>query len=205
MRPVSRNLLTGISLGLAVATGFTAWVTFLRLAAGTVGFDKLGTTYRDVVRVYYGAGLVGGLLMGLVWPIRRSVVGSALIGVLGIFPLYYGFAIQRSPRSEWLSAESLVTACVLSVVVGSSLGAGAWLRDHPRGPFWVDALRYPTAATVRWLWAFALGVAVVAWLIGTSWAGQWPAILALIIFMLPLVLAVGVSIVALRRRATRHL
>ena len=199
MKALGRNLGKGIGLGLFVATGFTAWVTFLRLAVGTAPFDRLETTYAQVVQVYYAGGLAGGFLRGLLWPLRRSVVGSALLGVVGVFPMYYGFAIQQSPRSEWFSGNTLATALVLSAIVGSCVGTGAWLSDHPQGPAWVDALRYPTPATVTKLWVFAVAAASVAWFLGLRWAGEWPAVLALVLFMVPLGFAVGVSVVASRR------
>jgi hypothetical protein len=52
--PVKRvlgNLLKGLSLGLFLATGLSAWVLLLRIRGGTVPFDRLDTTFTDVVVV----------------------------------------------------------------------------------------------------------------------------------------------------------
>ena len=201
MTDFTRNMLKGLALALFVATGFSAWVTFLRLTVGTAPFDRLDTTYQDVVLVYYAGGFSGGILLGLLWPLRRWVLGSALLGVVGVFPMYYGFAIQQSPRSEWLAARNLWTALLLSLFVGTCIGTGIWLREHPRGPNWVDTLRYPTSATVRTLWLVALATTVIAWFIGLRWAGKWPAAVALVLFIVPLGFAIGVSVVAARRNS----
>jgi len=75
MRYFLGNLLKGLSLGLFLATGLSAWVLLLRAQAGTAPFDRLNTSFTAVVVGYYLGGAVGGLLIGLAWRIGRSLVG----------------------------------------------------------------------------------------------------------------------------------
>jgi hypothetical protein len=204
VKTLTKNIASGIGIGLFIATGFTAWVTLLRLTVGTEPFERNDTTYEDVVQVYYAGGLLGGLFVGLLWPLHRWVLGSAVLGIVGMFPMYYGFAIQHSPSSEWLSADKLVTGLALSIIVGSAVGTGVWLSEHPHGPRWVDALRYPTPRTVGRVWLLALASAAVAWFLGLKWAGQWPAIVAIALWLVPMGFAVGVSVVAVRRNSANR-
>ncbi len=80
MRPLLGNLLKGLSLGLFVATGLSAWALLLRTQAGTAPFDRLHTTFTATVVGYYHGGTTGGLLIGLAWPLRRWLIGYALLG-----------------------------------------------------------------------------------------------------------------------------
>src|SRR6266550_3208488 len=89
-RNLERNLLRGVGFGLLVATGFSAWVTFVRLVSGTEPFDRLHTTYGAVIELYYAGGFSGGVFIGLLWSLRRWPLGSMLLGIIGVFPLYYG-------------------------------------------------------------------------------------------------------------------
>src|SRR3989442_1463332 len=99
LRDLRNHLLKGLGLALFVATGFSAWVTFLRVAYGTTAFDRLHTTYGAVVALYYLGGLAAGILLGVFWPLRRWLPGSALLGMLAVFQLYFGAAFTDSPRS----------------------------------------------------------------------------------------------------------
>jgi hypothetical protein len=194
-----KNVARGIGFGVAFATLLTLWVTFLRSVGGPGAFERNQTTYEDVVRVYYAAGLLGGAIVGVLWPFRRSIIGAAIVGVLAIFPMYFGFSMQQAPRAEWFTADSLVANAFISSIVGGSVGIGFWLKENPRGPRWVDTLRYPAAETVRLLWVTAVVGTVVGWTIGIVWAGKWIAIVGFTIFIAPVAFAIGVSIVYDRR------
>ncbi len=94
------GVLKGLILGLSLASVLSAWVTLVRLVAGTAPFTRAETTYPALLGLYYGGGLLGGLLIGLAWPLRKWLLGSAVLGVFGIFPLYFAALLMDSPRTQ---------------------------------------------------------------------------------------------------------
>jgi len=204
LRDLRSNLLKGLGLALFVATGFSAWVTFLRVAYGTTAFDRLHTTYGAVVALYYLGGLAAGVLLGVFWPLRRWLPGSALLGMLAVFPLYFGVAFTDSPRSGVFTSDNLTRSLVLAFLVGVPLGVWAWHDDHPGGPTWFDALRYPSSRTAGKLWVAVLPVAGVSYILLPKWTGNWPSdlviLLAFVLFVIPILVAVLVTLAAARRR-----
>jgi hypothetical protein len=204
LRLLQRNLVKGVGLGLFLATGFSAWVTFLRLAFGTEAFDRLHTTYGAVVRLYYTGGLSGGILLGLLWPLRRWPLGSVLLGIIGVFPVYYGAFLLESPRAEWFTFNNFTPALLLAFLVGSPVGLLYWLRQNPHGPVWIDVLRYPTPANAVKVSVLGVIVAGLSWFGLSKWTAGWPMELVILVtfllFILPIGLVILVTVRAVRLR-----
>src|SRR5512135_571983 len=112
------NLGKGIGLGLVVASGFSLIATIIWLAFGSTEPDSAGPSYGALIGMYYSAGLLGGALVGLAWPLRRYFLGSAFLGVIGVFPLYLGAAFLESGHSHWLTSENIQIASLLALLVG---------------------------------------------------------------------------------------
>jgi MFS family permease len=129
---IRRNVVLGIGLGLAIATAFTLWVSFLRLTAGTEPFERTGTSYSVTILVYYVGFAVGGLMVGLLAPLRKWPLGSALLGFLLMLPMYSAFVIVKAPRSEWLTPFWILSTLGVSVVGGGALGLWIWREEHGR-------------------------------------------------------------------------
>jgi len=197
-RNLEHNLLTGVGFGLLVATCFSAWVTVVRLVSGTEPFDRLHTTYGAVIELYYAGGFSGGVFIGLLWSLRRWPLGSMLLGIIGVFPLYYGAALLSLPRPDWFTSDTLRMALLLACLVGSPVGLIYWLRDNPRGPAWIDMLRYPTPGTAVKVAFAGLLVASLSWFGLAKWTGNWPFDLVIlttvVLFILPVGLAVLVTV-----------
>lgn len=126
-----RDILIGVGTGLGVATAFTLWVTFLRLRFGTAPFERLQASYSATVVVYYVGFALGGLIVGMLLPLRRSPAGAALLGFLFMLPMYAGFLIVNVPRAEWLNPFWIVSTLAVSAVGGTLLGL--WLRSEFTG------------------------------------------------------------------------
>ena len=204
LRDFRNNVLKGVGLGLVVATGFTVWITFLRLTAGPAPFERLDTTYAATAALYYAGGLVGGAIVGLLWPLRRSPWGSALLGMLGVFPLYFGVALASSQRSQAFTLENVGQSAVLAFLVGGAVGVWNWLEDNPHTSGWIDALRQPTSRAIGIVWAIALAVAGASYFGLSHWMGNWPPtlviFLAFVLFVIPLGLAALMTLLWTRER-----
>jgi magnesium-transporting ATPase (P-type) len=204
LRGVRNNVLKGVGLGLVVATGFTVWITFLRLTAGTAPFERLDTTYAATVELYYAGGLVGGTMVGLLLPLRRSPWGSALLGMLGVFPLYFGVALTNSKRSQAFTLENVGQSAVLAFLVGGAVGVWTWLDANPHTSGWIEALRHPTSRTIGIMWAVVLAVAGGSYFGLSQLTGDWTptlvVFLACVLFVIPLGLAALVTLLWTRER-----
>jgi len=204
LRDLRNNLLKGIALGLFVATAFSAWVTFLRLTAGTSPFDRLSTSYVATVELYYGGALVGGTLIGLFLPLRRWPLGAVLLGMLGVFPLYFGVALTTSGPVSAFTVHNLASSSVVAFFVGGAVGIWSWLHDNPESHGLIQALRRPTRRRVAVLWLAAGGLAASSYFGLSRWTGSWPPDLVIFLavtqFVIPILIAVLVTWVWARPR-----
>ena len=125
-----RNVLRGLGLGLFIATGLSAWATFLRLSQGTAPFERIGIPYAQAVLVYYGALGLGGAVVGALLPLRRWALGSMLLGFLLLAPMYASSALLYTlhhPRfSTWIALGTLAA----SIIVGGGLGLWVWSNEQ---------------------------------------------------------------------------
>ena len=142
------------------------------MTLGTAPFTANQTTYSATVALYYAGFSTGGLLVGLCWPLRRWVLGYAFLGMLGVFPVYLGVGLTQSSRSAVFSDENLFFSIFASVTVGGGAGILSWMKDHPQGPAWLDALRRPTVRTIAWLWAIAVTLALVGYFGVSKWTAH---------------------------------
>lgn len=167
------------------------------MTLGTAPFTANQTTYSATVALYYAGFSSGGFLVGLCWPLRRWVLGYALLGMLGVFPVYLGVGLTQSSRSAVFSDENLFFSIFASVTVGGGAGILSWMKDHPQGPAWLDTLRHPSVRTIAWLWAIAVALALVGYFGVSQWTGHasWvvQVVAAVLFFVGPLGLAALVT------------
>ena len=207
MRRIRSNLLMGMGLGFFVATGFTVWITFIRLSAGPGPFESLDTTYGTTVALYYGGGFVGGILIGLLWPLRRWPWGAALLGMVGVFPLYFGVELAQSGVTGAFTRYNVASSALLAFLVGGAVGLWSWLDDNPESTGVIEALRHPTRSVLVKVWVSAVVVAGVSYLLLPRWTGSWDPTLTLfaafVLFVIPLAVAVLVTLAWIKRNSTR--
>lgn len=133
MRPVLRNLLWGIRLGLTFAAVFSAWIVILIVLNGSLTLRLRGgytANALTVIAAYLWGGMAAGAIVGLARPLGRNRVGAALIGVLAAAPVYAGMRVAVEGLAPWRGTDTLVVA-ILSVVVGGFGGVGLWEIWHP--------------------------------------------------------------------------
>jgi hypothetical protein len=181
-----------------MATAFTVWISLLRWTAGTAPFDRIDTTYSATVALYYAGGAVGGLVIGLLLPLRRWPWGSALLGMLGVLPLYFGVALTTSRPSEAWTASNLVTSTLVAFLVGGAAGIWIWMDDNPHAEGLLRTLRYPTKAVVARSWALALLVSTASYLLLPNWTRAWQPTLMIFTAVVSFVVPLGVAMLVTR-------
>jgi hypothetical protein len=203
LRVLGTNLAKGVALGLFVATGLSLFVTVLRVGSGPGPFQRLDTTYPLTVALYYGAGFVGGILIGLAWPLKRWLLGSALLGMLGVFPAYLGAAFLMSPPSQWLTGDNFAEAALLALMVGVPVGAWSWLDDNEPPP-WIQALLNPTALTIAVAWVLCLALSGGSYFFLSRWTGNWPFVLTILTVIGLFVVPIGVALFTTLQFVRQH-
>lgn len=137
-----------------------------------------GPAFWQVVAVYLLAGIAGGVLTAITFPLVRWLGGAFLVGAVAVLPMYFGIGLLVDTES---GSQRLLTAAVLALAVGGTAGAREWLNEHR------------SAYTLAQVWLFAAVCAAVAWIVGLQWAGEWPAALAAFVFLVPVMLALFVT------------
>jgi len=82
----------------------------------------LGLNFPTAISTYLVGGLMGGVIFGLLQPLRSSVLGSFTIGTLSSFPISLGFMPAAVSRADWFP-EGVIVALAISMIIGGGLGA----------------------------------------------------------------------------------
>lgn len=127
MKQVYRNMRLGMLLGLWIAAGLSLWALLVRLVIGTAPFEATTFSLGQTVLIYFAGFTTGGLLVGLLSPLRRWAIGSMLLGIVFTLPVYALFTAayeKSSVPSSWLGV------LVASVLVGGGLGLWVWSNEQ---------------------------------------------------------------------------
>jgi peptidoglycan/LPS O-acetylase OafA/YrhL len=80
MMNLVRNLKWGLRWGLIMAVGFTVIGIVATIGASFDPTPRNDPSLASFIGFYFLAGIVGGLLLGLLRPVTRSKVGAMLVG-----------------------------------------------------------------------------------------------------------------------------
>ncbi len=108
---------TGLWYGSRFALAFSAIAVVLLVFGGDRAFRANDTTFWRVLGAYWFGGLGGGILVGVLWPLLSSRLGSVLVGAITGVLVAWGIGVSMYPASTWFS-ETLVDALELGSVMG---------------------------------------------------------------------------------------
>lgn len=131
MTDVAKRLRVSIGVGVAVAVFFSLVAGAVHLASGGALLEKLALPFWHLPVLYSIAGILGGSVCGLLWPMRQSRWGAMTIGFFAVLPLYAGCAGMLLPRSEWIPV-GIVIGAVCSALIGVPTAYFAWQDEYGR-------------------------------------------------------------------------
>jgi len=156
--------------------------------------EPVPTTLAASLRILaadLAAGATGGLLVALTFPLTRWLGGAFAVGALGVFPVFLIIVLSDANPGPW--RDRLVFATIGALIVGAVVGSGFWLDENRR--------RYRLAH----VWLFAAVCSAVAWFLGLHWAGQWPALVAMVLFLVPIGFALMITFAKRNNRESSQL
>ena len=171
-----------VRVGLYMATAFSLLLVPLALLVGNRPLTRYGLTPLQIAAVYFLAGIVGGVVVALVYPINRWFLGAFVLGSLALAPVYVGFSLllrssDDPPSLPWALGGTL------ALLVGGGVGTQIWSEQH----------RGASRRTVTALWIIVAVCQPIGWYLGLHWAGESPAAVGLELVFLPLYIAVLAS------------
>lgn len=122
---VVRDVRWGIAHGFGFAVLYSIFAVILYLLRRGA-FDRHGTSLGAVLSLYFAAGVVGGALVGALRPLTRSRLGSMVVGVVAMTPVFLGVGILLfGPFSGW-GEDNWVPMLLGAVILGPMLGSQQW-------------------------------------------------------------------------------
>lgn len=120
------NLRWGAAWGLIMGVIYCVIGIVLRFAGGPNFLSRYGITFEQLLLLYLGASVAGGLAVGALRPLTRWRAGAIIVGVAVAFVVYGGiFITLRGPVRGWHSGEWIVTS-IAALLTGSYLGNSMW-------------------------------------------------------------------------------
>lgn len=130
-RVLSDDVRWGLKWGMSAAFFFSAWVGLVRAASGTEPFDEIGLALESVIAAYVAFGVVGGVILGLLRPLMKSQLGSALVGWIIAIIVYCGLALMTG-TPPWQNGFILSVVLFIALIVGGTGGIVHWRRHAKR-------------------------------------------------------------------------
>lgn len=124
----SGDLRWGFGHGLRIAGLLLLVTLFMYLARGG-GPDPLQFGWLAIAATYLLASLGAGLLLGLLRPINKTLLGHMVIGMACTLPLC-GLVIYQMEWKDWYTMPRWIVTCCVTVILGSVYGIAVWMAGR---------------------------------------------------------------------------
>lgn len=115
------RIVWGARWGLRFGLTFDAIAVIVFLLSGPSERERNGVTFATVILLYSSAGLIAGLVVGVLLPLTRWKVGAATVGVLAALPVGVLVRLMTDGLTGW-TAEDTATALLFALAVGAPSG-----------------------------------------------------------------------------------
>jgi hypothetical protein len=107
--------------GLAFASIYCLWAVVVLFLGGEAAFRKQGITFGEAIGGYLAGGVAAGAVVGLFRPLLERSWGAPVVGMLAAIPVALAFEVATQ-GARWMSFDSLLTAGIFSLTVGTMGG-----------------------------------------------------------------------------------
>ncbi|MFL5542516.1 MAG: hypothetical protein ACJ8J0_26255 [Longimicrobiaceae bacterium] len=113
------------AFGLVFGLLLSALATLVWVFGGVLALDFEGTSYGGVIAMFLIAPTLGGLLAALLFPLTRWRWGAAIVGFVGMVPMYTGAAMV-------VGEMNVVGILVCALGTGGGLGLmwNSWMEEE---------------------------------------------------------------------------
>lgn len=130
MGSVRENLHTALKWSVIYVAVYSGIVLVIALTQGAGPFARSDTSLTKVLAAYWVGGLGAGVLVGLLLPLGRSMLGAAFIGAIAAIPVACAATLAITPPEHW--ASTLPVGIGFGVLVGPLFGIATKLQDGHR-------------------------------------------------------------------------
>lgn len=121
---LSGNLAWGLKYGLGLAALFSILVSVLALIRGSDWNPTHQVSTRSLILGYAVAGVLGGLVVGLLRPLTTHRLGATLVGMLaGVFA-YSAVALAMDGMAGFRPMPAIVAGLLVGGIVGFLFAKG---------------------------------------------------------------------------------
>lgn len=115
---LGREVRSGVTGGLVLASFYCLYAVGLYAVRGARPFDRNDTTLAGALGAYVAAGALGGVAVGLLHPLRRSLPGLVVVTTVCATLAFFAVTVATDgPPTRWGPAEWRATA-VLGLLFG---------------------------------------------------------------------------------------
>lgn len=117
---IARDVGESVIYAIILASVYAIFATAVFAVSGSEAFTQHGTTLPQVLLTYYSSAIVGGTVVGLLWPWRRTMLGSITIRILVAAIAFFCIQVtSKGPFWRWNSVqwETLIVLSVIFAVI----------------------------------------------------------------------------------------
>lgn len=129
-RDLPEDLRIGVKVGLGLAATFGIIATTTYILGGKAMFvARMKMGLLPILAMYLFGGLVGGLIIGFLRPLRSTSIGSFFIGTVSSIPVILLMVFVGLPRVIWYPV-GVIGGVIAALLMG---GLGAALHGETKG------------------------------------------------------------------------
>jgi hypothetical protein len=119
---LAQELRAGLLLGLVLAGFYCLFALGIYAFRGSRPFEANDATLGSVLGAYLASGVLGGLAYGFMHPLRRSLLGVMLIGIVCATLAFFAIVVATSGLPTRWSTREWENVVVLGLLFGPVCG-----------------------------------------------------------------------------------
>ncbi|HEY9514327.1 MAG TPA: hypothetical protein VIQ74_01510 [Gemmatimonadaceae bacterium] len=126
------NVFRCVVYGIGSASIFAAWVVFVYTFRGPDALERVHVGLGPLLAFYMGAGVLGGLIVGLLWPILRWRLGAYFTSLVVALILTFALVVTLFGNPAYWDRSHWITVLIMTVIFGLQFGNSLWKAGSGR-------------------------------------------------------------------------